>query len=101
MKKLRWSAILMSITILGITGFQLYWLKQNYAREEKALAIKSEAAFRESIQHLQVTKLKLDFTQDLGKKGKVKVIMTDGRDEEFNVHVNPKREIVSTINVIQ
>jgi two-component system phosphate regulon sensor histidine kinase PhoR len=102
MKKLRWSAILMSITILGITGFQAYWLKQNYAREEKALAIKSEAAFRETIQQLQVTQLKLDgFTQDLGKKGKVKVIMTDGHDEEFNVHINPKREIVSTINVIQ
>lgn len=92
----------MSITILGITGFQLYWLKQNYAREEKTLAIKTEVAFRETIQQLQVAKLKLDgFTQDLGKNGKVKVIMTDGRDEEFNVHINPKREIVSTINVIQ
>jgi two-component system phosphate regulon sensor histidine kinase PhoR len=60
MKKLHSLAILMGITILGITGFQLYWLKENYNREEKTVAIKSEVAFRKTMEQLQVTKLKLE-----------------------------------------
>ena len=57
---LRWLAVLMGITILGITGFQLYWLMENYKRENKTLAINSENTFRKAIQQLQVSKLKLD-----------------------------------------
>jgi two-component system phosphate regulon sensor histidine kinase PhoR len=60
MKNLRWLATLMGITILGIAGFQLYWLKNNYDREKQALEIKTNAAFRQTILHLQATKLKLE-----------------------------------------
>ena len=92
----------MGITILAITGFQVYWLKENYSREEKTLAIRSEVAFRETIQHLQVAKLKLSGIPDHpGKKGNVKILMRDGNDEEMDVHFNPKQEIISTINIIR
>src|SRR5258705_3743366 len=102
MNRLRWLAVLMGITILGITGFQAYWLKENYSREEKTLAIKSEVAFRETIQHLQVVKLKLDgIPGDPLKKGNVKIFMNGDNDEEMTVHFNPNQEIVSTINVIR
>jgi two-component system, OmpR family, phosphate regulon sensor histidine kinase PhoR len=102
MKRLRWLSLLMGITILGITGFQLYWLQQNYAREEKSLTIKAQVSFRETIQHLQVAKLKLDgLPMDTLNKGKVKVFMSDGDDEQVNVHFTPRDEIVSTINVIR
>ena len=57
MNKLRWLAMLMGITILGITGFQFYWLQQNYAHEEKTLAIKTEMGFRTAIQKLQASKM--------------------------------------------
>ena len=50
----------MGVAILGITGFQLYWLQQNYSREKKSLSIKAEVAFRETVMQLQVSKLKLD-----------------------------------------
>ena len=60
MNRLRLLAILMGITILGITGFQLYWLKNNYDRERQALEIKTYAAFRQTILHLQSSKLKLE-----------------------------------------
>lgn len=60
MKKLRASAILMVIAILGITGFQLYWLKNNYDREKESLQITTNAAFRQTILRLQSFKLKLD-----------------------------------------
>src|SRR5213075_1211016 len=92
----------MIITILIIAVFQVYWLKENYSREEKTLTIKSEVAFRETIQHLQVVKLKLDgIPGDSLKKGNVKIFVGDGNDEEMAVHFNPRQEIVSTINVIR
>jgi len=60
MKKLRGSAILMIIAIVGITGFQGYWLKNNYDREKQSLELKTDAAFRQVILSLQASKLKLD-----------------------------------------
>ena len=60
MKKLRASAILMIIAIVGITGFQGYWLKNNYDREKQTLELKTRAAFRQTILSLQASKLNLD-----------------------------------------
>jgi two-component system phosphate regulon sensor histidine kinase PhoR len=91
----------MGIAILGVTGFQLYWLKQNYAREKKTLSIKSEMTFRETILHLQVAKLKLDgaWVDTTGGK-KVEIFMNKDRGEEVQLKVSPRNEIVSTINII-
>lgn len=60
MRKLRWLAILMSIAILGITGFQGYWLKNNYDKEKQNLEIKTAADFRQMLLQLQSAKLQLD-----------------------------------------
>src|SRR6185436_3083813 len=102
MKRLRWLAMLMGITILGITGFQLYWLKENYNREEKTLSIKSEVTFRQAIQQLQVAKLNLgEIPGDSSGKGKLKFFVSDaGNTENINVHFNPKTKIISTVSVI-
>lgn len=101
MSKLRWLLLLMGITILGVAGFQFYWLKQSYEREKKTLAIKTSAAFRETIFHLQTSKLKLDgFQWDSAQNGRVKIFMEDGA-EQVRVKFTPKQEIVSTINVIR
>lgn len=58
--RLRGSAILMTIAILGITGFQLYWLKNNYDREKQNLDIKTAVAFRQTVEETQASKLKLE-----------------------------------------
>jgi two-component system, OmpR family, phosphate regulon sensor histidine kinase PhoR len=58
--RLRGSAILMTIAILGITGFQVYWLKNNYDREKQTLDIKTGAAFRETVERVQAGKLRLE-----------------------------------------
>lgn len=104
MNRLRWLALLMGVAILGITGFQLYWLRQNYTREKKTLSLKTEIAFRETIMHLQVAKLKLDGTVwnrgDSGK-GKTRFIVQEDNGEHLNVRFKPKEDIVSTINVIR
>jgi len=60
MQKFRWLAILMGITILGITGFQGYWLHDNYEREKQNLEIKTNVDFRQTIVQLQASKIKLE-----------------------------------------
>jgi len=60
MQKLRWLPILMGVTILGITGFQGYWLNNNYDREKQNLEIKTSVDFRQVILQLQSSKLKLE-----------------------------------------
>jgi len=104
MSKLRSLALLMGIAILGITGFQAYWLKENYAREKKALTLKSQAAFRETVLELQVSKLKLDNLSADSKdssNGKVRVYVNEGHDKEVKLMFRPKEKIISTVNVIR
>ncbi|RYG45404.1 MAG: hypothetical protein EOO01_17875, partial [Chitinophagaceae bacterium] len=56
----RWLLFFMLLTILGIAGFQAYWLRDNYNREKQTLEIKTNAAFRQTILRLQASKLKLE-----------------------------------------
>ncbi len=102
MKKMQWLAILMTVAILGITGFQLYWLRQNYTREKKALAIRTDRVFRDVMMELQVAKLNLGDMKWDEKKGKpeVRVIVSDNNDH-VKLRVGPRSEIISTINVIR
>jgi two-component system, OmpR family, phosphate regulon sensor histidine kinase PhoR len=58
--QLRGTAILMVVAILGITGFQVYWLKNNYDREKQSLALQTDDAFRQTVLRLQASKLKLE-----------------------------------------
>lgn len=51
---------LMALAIVAITGFQGYWLKNNYDREKENLNIMTSAAFKETIQTLQASKIKLE-----------------------------------------
>jgi two-component system, OmpR family, phosphate regulon sensor histidine kinase PhoR len=57
MKNLKGLSVLMGITILVITGFQLYWLRNTYVRENQNLEIASYQAFQETVDTLQVSKL--------------------------------------------
>ncbi|MBI1342084.1 MAG: GHKL domain-containing protein [Terrimonas sp.] len=51
--------LLICITILVITGFQAYWLSNNYTREKKILQQKTNITFRETIMKLQAESLPL------------------------------------------
>lgn len=99
-RKLIPGPLLMLVSILGIAAFQVYWLKQNYEREEKTLAIKTEMLFRETVMKLQVSKLKLDGVLiDSTGKGETKIFIGD--DNKRAVRFRPREEVVSTINVIR
>ncbi|MFI5133663.1 MAG: sensor histidine kinase [Chitinophagales bacterium] len=102
MKKLRWLGILMMVTILGIAGFQIFWLKQTYDREEKNLSFKTETAFITTVRNLQGSKIKLEriFSDSL-PHGKKIVISSGGMDQPNGDRMYPRQNIVTTINVLQ
>jgi two-component system phosphate regulon sensor histidine kinase PhoR len=51
--------IAMSITILLITGFQLYWLKDTYNREKKTVELRAQSLFRETVRNFEDSVLQL------------------------------------------
>ena len=101
MNRLRWLSLLMGLTILGITGFQLYWLQESYTREKTALYINTGKTFRETIQDLQVKNLKLwETDNDTLNSEKVQIIMTEGKGP-VKVTRTIKDNAVSKIRVIR
>lgn len=92
----------MIAAIIGITGFQLYWLQQNYSREKKTLGIKTDMAFRETLVQLQVKKFNLDGLRFGGNDSNEVRIMVRGNHEGLaRLNTRPKEEIISTIDVIR
>lgn len=59
-KNIRLLPLLMVLTILGIAGFQYYWLSKAYEREKWNLGMRSNFLFRETVFGLQSVRLKLD-----------------------------------------
>lgn len=55
-----WLLLLMIIPILITAGFQVYWLSDNYKREEKNLQLRTDITFKETIRNIQAKKLKID-----------------------------------------
>jgi hypothetical protein len=95
-------SLLMAVAILGITGFQIYWLNQNYAREKKSLELKTNTAFHETMWRLQGLKLNLDGIQWSQGTEKPSVSITvDGDHDSSSVNLRPRQEIISTVNVIR
>jgi two-component system, OmpR family, phosphate regulon sensor histidine kinase PhoR len=60
LKHIKWMPVLMVLTIVGITGFQYYWLKKAFLREQRTLEMRGNFTFRETVHALQASKLKLD-----------------------------------------
>jgi two-component system phosphate regulon sensor histidine kinase PhoR len=55
---MRWLALLMITVILAITGFQIYWLHDNYQRESRDLDSKTGLLFRETYRQVQDSALR-------------------------------------------
>ena len=67
----------MIITIAAIAGFQAYWLRDNYLKEEKNLQFRADVSFAETIKTLQAKNLKLNkFLDD--SVGNFKLRLTNG-----------------------
>lgn len=79
--KLRTPLLLMVMTILVISLFQLYWLRKNYREESHLFSVRTNLLFRETIMRLQASKLHLD--------------------SNINIRVQDKEGIVSMTNILQ
>lgn len=106
MGRFRWLAILMGITIAGITGFQLYWLKDNYAREKQNLEIKTNAAFRQTILRLQSSKIKLESisirVDSTNKPVATKRTETKGNRVALRTRASSGKEpVITMMNILQ
>src|SRR6478736_1264322 len=94
--------ILMFITILVVTGFQVYWLKNNYDREKRSLQIKTNVAFQETVRHLQALKLKLkDTFPDSSHKIKRVFIEDDHKQSGAKTKSLPTRQIITLVNAMR
>jgi len=90
-----WQLLLMTIPILIIAGFQVFWLRENYIKEKKDLEFRSNVVFKETVRKLQGKKLNLDRVFN-DSTGKVKIIMNDEVMPGFPGH--PEDEITNAIN---
>jgi two-component system phosphate regulon sensor histidine kinase PhoR len=104
MRRLHGLSILMILTILGITAFQLYWLKETYDREEKTLAIKTDVSFREVVRKLQAKKLNIESIEAHMRSldpGAGRIFISNRKNDSLNVRVRGKEDIVSTLNIVR
>jgi two-component system, OmpR family, phosphate regulon sensor histidine kinase PhoR len=104
MKKLKGLSVLMGITLLVITGFQLYWLNNNYDRENRSLEMKTNIAFQEAVRNLQTAKLKLKepFNGDSADPGRMQVFIDDNMPSpKMRVGSAPEEEIITMVNTMR
>jgi len=85
MVRLRWLSILMTAVMLVITGFQVYWLKDNYAREKLALETRTNSLFRETVQYLQDSMLHSKFVKVLRDSGAGTIKGDKGRTRQYKM----------------
>jgi len=90
----------MVLSIMAIAGFQLYWLKKAYQREERNLEMRTNFMFRETIFDLQGTKLKLDkLLSDSSASTKV-FIQKEFPQNRLKERKKPDQKIVNMVDVL-
>ena len=76
----------MAIPILIVTGFQVFWLRENYNKEKKNLEFRGNVVFKETVRKLQTKKLNLEKVFD-DSTGKMRIEVMDGHGPgEFPGH---------------
>jgi two-component system, OmpR family, phosphate regulon sensor histidine kinase PhoR len=88
----------MAITIIIITGFQVYWLKKSYDREKRTLEMRTNMMFRETVHTLQAAKLDLDkITIDSAIK--TQIITPNIRKDDSTFR--PKQKMIALVNALR
>ena len=100
LKNIRWLPVLMAITIIGITVFQIYWLKNTYERERRTLEIRTNMMFRETIYKLQASRLKIDRLIFDSARGKISSA-NDSLHSTDNGRFMPRQTMIGLINVLK
>jgi two-component system phosphate regulon sensor histidine kinase PhoR len=101
--RLRLLQFLMTVTILGIMGFQGYWLKQNYDREKRNLEFKTDVTFRETIMQLQGKNLKFERSLPFAQHDTVdrmRVFINSEHPETRITRTIPEKDIAATLSIV-
>ena len=89
----------MALTILGIAGFQFYWLQKAYEREKRNLEMRTGYLFRESVFSLQGAKLKIDRMM-ADSSGTTKLVVERPMGREFRVRPAPDQKMINMVDVL-
>jgi two-component system phosphate regulon sensor histidine kinase PhoR len=89
-------SILMLVAIAVITGFQVFWLRENYFKEKRNLEFRGSVVFKETIRKLQSKRLNLNEVFN-DSTGKVRVeVLNEPTPAEFPAH--PAEELTDVLN---
>jgi two-component system, OmpR family, phosphate regulon sensor histidine kinase PhoR len=103
MKNVKGLLVLMVLTILVITGFQAYWLKTNYDKENRQLSFRTNVTFRETIRELQAKKF--DFgngiNDSLPTRKRMKIEIEGFPDDRPPMRMRQKENFVNLVNVLR
>lgn len=99
LKNIRWLPIVMLVTILVITSFQLYWLNDTYKREKWNLERMSSWNFQNVVNKLLASKLKLD---KLSPDSSFRTRNFE-KDDSANAEVSflPRQKMIGLLNVLK
>ena len=100
MTKLRWLAVLMGIVMLAVAGFQVYWLKDNYDREKKAVDIKTNALFLETVRQVQDSLLEGKLWVVLSDTGSMKRKRVKNLPPSFDSHLKSQSQSARVLRLI-
>ncbi len=96
--------LLMVVTIIAITGFQVYWINKSFEREERTLEMRTNMMFRETMRNLQAAKLKLDkltANQDsLFGTANTKVLIQRELKGKSHLQILPREKMASMVDII-
>ncbi|HEV7620569.1 MAG TPA: hypothetical protein VGO09_02480, partial [Flavisolibacter sp.] len=87
----------MAFTITAIAAFQLYWLQKAYDREKRAVEMRANLLFRETVRSVQASKLKLDrIINDSAKTSRI----IKGRLSENTQKKIPNQKMEGMVDVL-
>ncbi len=88
----------MTVAIAAITGFQVFWLKENYVKEKRDLEFRSNVVFKETVRKLQAKRLNLDKVLK-DTSGKVRIEFMSAEPPAFNHHPEELANVLNDVTI--
>ena len=95
---------LMIVTLIAVTGFQAYWLRNNYNNAKRNLEIQTNVTFHETVrgQHIKTLRLNYALTPDEADHAGQKMIFLEKHSKPLNEPGNAhEEEIITTVNALR
>lgn len=100
-KKIFADPLLMIATILIIVGFQVYWIKNNYDREQRLLVSKAGIVFRTAVFELQAKKLHLTKTHKGDEHSNIDIVLKDGENDNAIFIKKSKEQVMGIADALR